>query len=123
LTDNVFTPELVKILQGGTIQTETTGEEPNVVTKIVGYTPPAVDAADDLRGEVFDLCAYSAEYDAAGQIVKYEKITYPNCTGDPVVLNSEDGVFRAPEYTITSMPSNGQAPYTLAYVTELPAVS
>lgn len=47
---------------------------------------------------------------------------YPNCQGQPVALSSEDGVFRAPEYTITSAPDKGQAPYEIAYVKELPDV-
>ena len=64
--------------------------------------------------------AYTAQYDASGQIVKYEKITYPNCQGVPLAFGSEDGVFRAPEYTINSAPRNGEPPYQLTYVKQLP---
>ena len=109
LTDNVFIPELVKIFQGGTI--EGTG------TSLV-YTPPV--AGSDEKGEVFEIDFYSAEYDASGQIVKYEKITYPNCQGTPITINTEDGAFRLPEYTINSAPKTGQAPYTISYVESLP---
>jgi hypothetical protein len=115
LTDNVFNPELVKILQGGTIKYDS--EEP---TKVVGYTPPVVGSTD--KGQVFDLNAYSAIYDAAGIIQGYEKIKYPNCQGVPIALNSEDGVFRASEYTINSAPTNGQAPYDMDIVKTLPTV-
>lgn len=112
LTDNVFTPELVKMLQGGTITTDPqTG-------KITKYTPPV--AGSDEKGEVLILSAYSAVYNAAGQIVEYEKITYPNCTGVPIAFQSEDGVFRTPEYTINSAPDNGEAPYEIEYVSSLP---
>ncbi|MDY6416172.1 MAG: hypothetical protein SPK83_04900 [Succinivibrio dextrinosolvens] len=110
LTDNVFTPELVKILQGGTI-TETGG----VVT---GYTPPV--AGSNEKGSLFTLKAYSAQYNAAGTITRYECIAYPNCQGVPVAFNSEDGTFRAPEYTINSAPDIGEAPYTITYVNSLP---
>ena len=110
LTDNVFTPEIVKILQGG----EITGEDETLV-----YTPPV--AGSGAKGEVFELDAYSAEYDASGQIVKYEKITYPNCQGTPVAINTEDNVFRIPEYVINSAPKTGEAPYKISYVTELPS--
>lgn len=113
LTDNVFNPELVKILQGGTIKYDS-GEP----TKVVGYTPPVVGSTD--KGQVFDLNAYSAIYDAAGIIQGYEKIKYPNCQGVPIALNSEDGVFRASEYTINSAPTNGQAPYDMDIVKTLP---
>lgn len=116
LTDNVFNPELVLVLQGGTIQYDTTD-----TTKIIGYTPPVAGSSD--KGETFRLNVYSAQYNAAGQIVQYEKITYPNCQGVPVAFSSEDGAFRAPEYTINSAPSTGEAPYTITYVAELPVLT
>lgn len=109
LTDNVFIPELVKILQGGTL----TGTGTSMT-----YTPPVAGSGE--KGEVFELDAYSAEYDASGQIVKYEKITYPNCQGTPISINTEDDVFRVPEYTINSAPKSGEAPYKISYVEQLP---
>ena len=194
LTDNVFAPEEVKILQGGTIQNATkytftcpsvgqaTGsyyikagddyisftlasalEEDDtivytdtgtlVVTKgglssslaytsgttvpgtgsqltvtsatdtatIKSYTPPAVGSGT--KGEIFSLVVYSAQYNAAGDIVQYEKITYPNCQGVPVAFSSEDGVFRTPEYTINSAPNSDQPPYYLEYVASLPQLA
>lgn len=188
LTDNVFIPELVLLLQGGTIHfgvkhkvtvseeklaagnyyinttignviftleeelvagkiitfDEYTGmltvdgiehpyevsniiaDEKEIVTEkettqdIVGYEPPVAGSSD--KGEPFVLNCYSAQYDEAGNIVRYEKISYPNCTGTPVNMDSEDGAFRAPEYTINSAPSKGQAPYKLVYVKNLPTV-
>lgn len=116
LTDNVFNPELVMVLQGGTIKYDSQDQ-----TKIVGYVPPVVGSAD--KGKVFKLNAYSAQYNAAGQIVQFEKITYPNCTGVPVAFGSEDGVFRAPEYTINSAPDTGEAPYEISYVAALPELT
>ena len=123
LTDNVFNPELVQVLQGGTIKywtsTEHTTEgDTDAGFGISSYTPPVAGSAD--KGKVFKLNAYSANYDASGQIVQYEKITYPNCQGTPVALNSEDGAFRAPEYTINSAPKSNEAPYVITYVDELP---
>ena len=113
LTDNVFTPEIVKILQGGTIKYDQTD-----VTKIVGYTPPVV--GSDTQLAPFEVEAYSARYNAAGQIIGYEQIIYPNCKGEPIALNSENDVFRAPEYTIDSAPTSGQAPYDINYIDSLP---
>lgn len=109
LTDNVFIPELVKILQGGTVKG--TGDT-------LTYTPPVAGSTD--KGQVFELDCYSAQYDASGQIVRYEKITYPNCQGTPVAMSSEDDVFRVPEYTINSAPKEGEAPYKISYVKTLP---
>lgn len=126
LTDNVFNPEMVKILQGGTVQYWGEAAHSTKVTTDAGfgvasYAPPVAGSAD--KGEVFTLRAYSAIYDAAGLIKGYEKITYPNCQGVPVALNSQDNVFRAPEYTINSAPKENEAPYTIEYVDELPSVS
>ncbi len=115
LTDNVFNPELVVALQGGTI----TYDEVET-TKVTGYKPPVAGSA--AYTESFTLNAYSAQYNAAGQIVNYEKISYPNCVGTPVAFSSEDGTFRAPEYTINSAPDTGQAPYEITYVDTLPVL-
>ena len=115
LTDNVFNPELVLVLQGGTIVYDQ--QDPN---KIVSYTPPVAGSSD--KGEKFTLNAYSAQYNAAGTIVRYEKISYPNCQGDPVAFGAEDGAFRAPEYTIQSAPNTGEAPYTITYVDARPVL-
>lgn len=113
LTDNVFNPELVLVLQGGTINYDSVE-----TSKIIGYTPPVSGSSD--TGKTFKLNAYSAQYNAAGMIVQFEKITYPNCTGVPVAFGSEDGVFRAPEYTINSAPNTGEPPYKITYVDALP---
>ena len=53
--------------------------------------------------------------------MKYEKITYPNCQGTPITINTEDGVFRLPEYVINSAPKTGEAPYSISYVKALPS--
>lgn len=123
LTDNVFNPELVQVLQGGKIkywtsEEHTTEGDADAGFGISSYTPPVAGSTD--KGKVFKLNAYSANYDASGQIVQYEKITYPNCQGTPVALSSEDGAFRAPEYTINSAPKSNEAPYVITYVDELP---
>lgn len=91
--------------------------------QIASYTPPV--AGQKLTLPVFELCAYSAINDASGLTVGYEKITYPNCTGEPIELDSEDNKFRSPEYTITSAPDKGQAPYKIEYIgkDDLPVVA
>lgn len=126
LTDNVFAPELVKMLQGGTIKywtsadKDTTGTSPTEFG-IAGYDPPTTGSGD--KGKVFKLHAFSAQYDTSGLVVQYEKITYPNCQGVPVAFGSEDGVFRAPEYTINSAPKSSESPYSITYVDALPTTS
>lgn len=126
LTDNVFNPEMVKILQGGTIKYWFNAEHGSEIDTDAGfgvasYKPPVAGSAE--KGTVFKLHAYSSIYNAAGIITGYEKISYPNCQGTPVFLNTEDGAFRAPEYTINSAPTEDEAPYEITYVDELPTVT
>ena len=125
LTDNVFIPELVKILQGGIIkywadEDKTTEGAEDKGFGVSRYTPPMAGSRE--KGEVFVSKAYSAIYNAAGVVTGYECISYPNCQGIPVSFSSEDGVFRAPEYTINSAPDKGQAPYEITYLKELPTL-
>lgn len=115
LTDNVFNEKLVKLLQGGTV-TYNSGN-----TGLMKYVPPA--AGSGTEGEMFKLSAYSAIYNAAGVLTGYEKITYPNCKGTPIAFNTEDGAFRASDYTINSAPAEGEPPYELEIVAELPTVA
>lgn len=117
LTDNVFNPELLVILQGGTITYNTPNNASSGVAK---YEPPV--AGSDAHHVPFALNMYSAVYDAAGLIVGYEKTTFPNCQGTPWSPQSEDGIWRVAEYTINSAPKKGEAPYIIEYVDELPAV-
>lgn len=128
LTDNVFNPEIVQILQGGTVKywadaEHTSAGEEDTGNGVAKYTPPTAGSTD--KGKPFTLCAYSAIYNAAGVITGYEKITYPNCQGMPVTFNSQDGVFRAPEYTINTAPKEDEAPYDMDFIgpDDLPKVT
>ena len=119
LTDNVFNPEVVKLLQGGSIlywsnSAHSATQATDAGYGVAQYTPPVAGSTD--KGEICVLMAYSAIYNAAGIITGYERITYPNCTGTPIALSAEDNVFRAPEYTIYSAPNTGEAPYTIDYI-------
>lgn len=115
LTDNVFNDKVVMIVQGGKVEY---AEDDKTFKK---YTPPVVGSKE--KGEIFMLNAYSAIYNAAGVLTGYEKISYPNCQGVPISLSSEDGSFRVSEYTINSAPAEGEAPYEIEIVTELPILS
>lgn len=123
LHDNVFNPQLVKVLQGGIIlywqdEEHTIMDEEETAFGVAKYTPPVAGSAE--KGEIFTFNTYSAIYNAAGVITGYEKTMYPNCQGVPVAFNSEDGAFRAPEYTINSAPDEGEAPYEMTWVDTLP---
>lgn len=111
LTDNVFNDRLVQMLQGGTIKYDAGGN-------FIGYTPPVAGSKE--KGKVFRTRVYSAIYNAGGILTGYERITYPNCQGQPIAFGSEDGTFRASDYTIDSAPANGEAPYDIDIVSDLP---
>lgn len=126
LTDNVLIPELVKMLQGGTIKYwKDSGQSAVTDTDarfgVASYTPPVAGSEGKVKEGVLSI--YSAIYDAAGLITGYEKCEYPNCKGVPVAFNVVDGEFRAPEYTINSAPKTGEAPYTITYLKELPELT
>lgn len=123
LHDNVFNPQLVKVLQGGKVlywqdEEHTEMDEEETPFGVAKYTPPLAGSAE--KGEIFTFNTYSAIYNAAGIITGYEKTMYPNCQGVPVAFNSEDGAFRAPEYTIISAPDEGEAPYEITWIENLP---
>lgn len=114
LTDNVFNDKLVEILQGGTVlRNAITGE-------LEGYKPPVAGSGE--KGKLFKLNVYSAIYNEAGILTGYEKIIYPNCQGTPFAFSSEDGTFRASDYTINSAPANGESPYEMYIVQDIPHV-
>ena len=125
LTDNVFIPELMTVLQGGIIKyyADDAGEsesDTDMGYGVKSYTPPVAGSSE--KGKPFTLNAYAAIYNAAGIIEGYEKISYPNCQGTPVSVSSEDNVFRVSEYTINSAPKTGEAPYIITYPKKLPEV-
>lgn len=113
--DNAFLPEVVKVLQGGTIVMDT--ETP---TKFKSYTPLAV--GEEPNSTPFDLEVYIANYNESGDIVNYSKVSYPHCVGDPIDMDTENDKFFAPKYTIISTPAKGTAPYVLEDVDALPNV-
>lgn len=116
LTDNVFNPELVQILQGGTITYDTT-----VPTKFRSYTPPVSGSSE--HGVPFTLKTYSVHYDSAGVILGYVMMTYPNCQGQPLSFGAQADTWNAPSYTISSAPSTGDPAYEMEYVDSLPTIT
>ena len=114
VTDNVFAPEIVKFIQGGEFEVDEHGN-------FESYTAPV--AGEEVKLDKFDFNIYTAQRDVAGDIVSYIKVGFPNCSGKPVNIKLENGAFFAPEYTIISAPSTGDAPYTITAVEELPTLT
>ena len=114
VTDNVFAPEIVKFIQGGEFEVDELGN-------FKSYNAPLT--GEEVKAEKFDFNIYTAQRDVAGDIVSYIKVAFPNCAGKPVNIKLENGTFFAPEYTIISAPSTGEAPYTITAVEELPVLT
>lgn len=114
LTDNMTVLDLAKAVQGGTILRDEAG-------KIVKYVPPVVGEEETAQTK-YTVDVYSAVMDSSGEIVKYEKITYKHCTGQPFAYNAKDDEWRSAQYVLLSLPKQGEPPYAVEYVEELPEV-
>lgn len=112
--DNLMSPELLLVLQGGTIEKDTDGS-------FKSYSAPATGAADNRTK--FDCNIYTAEVSTDGDTGRYLKVTYPDCYGSSVPLTFQDGVYFTNSYTIKSRPAKGSSPYTVTFVDELPTVT
>lgn len=113
LTDNMTVLDLAKAVQGGVILRDEQG-------KIVKYTPPLV--GEESSQEKYTVEVYSACMDSSGEIIKYEKTTYKHCTGQPFAYNAKDDEWRSAQYVLVSLPKQGEPPYEIDYVDELPEV-
>ena len=111
LIDNLFTPEVLCLLQGGTIQTGTDG-------KFRKYLPPIV--GEDVVKVKFDMEIYSAIIENDGETGEYLKTVYYNCVGQNKPLSFKDDEYFVAEYGIQSRPASGERPYDFEVVTGLP---
>lgn len=111
--ENSFTPELFALINGGTVTFEEDG------TTFKSYDPPAI--GDEEERVKFDLTTFSTNYNEAGDIVGYTKITYYYCQGTISGYSQEDDSFFAPEFVITSTPPRGAKPYKIEVVKALPS--
>lgn len=112
MKDNVFSPQVIKLLQGGTFSVDHEGN-------FTGYEAPK--CGEEYTPETFDFAMYTAQRDASGAIKQYAKITFPNAVGKPVAIGFEENTFFAPEYEMVSTPANSQSPYTITTMAELPS--
>lgn len=115
LSDNVFNPELLQIIQGGEITYDSDGNFKKYISPVIG---------DEYNPVPFTLNAYSAQYDTTGLAVSYIKYVYTNCTGSPISFSAQDDTFATPEYTIKSAPAEGESSLNIERikVDELPVL-
>ncbi len=111
--DNMFLPEVAKIVQGGEITYDENGDFKSYTPSPAGQ-PPNVDP--------FTVDIYTEETDTSGTALRYIKLSLPNGKGQPIEFTIEDENFFAPKYKITTAPNAGEAPYTITVVDELPTI-
>ncbi len=111
--DNMFLPEVVALLQGGTVVKDENG-------KFLSYTPVVAGAAPNLDSFAVDI--YTEETDTSGEVLGYVKLSLPNGKGEPVELGFEDDKFFSAKYVIKTYPATGMPPYIIETVDELPVV-
>ena len=114
LSQAVMSPEVLAIVDGGTLTT--TGSEGQ--EKVTKYTPPVVGAP--VVRKKFTLKVYTEEKDADGETLGYQCFAYKGCKGRPVNYTFKDGEFMVPQYTVKSRVKKGVAPYELDFLEELP---
>ena len=110
--DNVMSPEVMQVVQGGTIEYDS---ETRAFKK---YEPPAIGTKPNLTA--FDVIVYSEIVGDDGATGEYAKFTFPNCKGGNVPVNLKDGEYYSNEYKVKSRPAIGQKPYILEIVNILP---
>lgn len=108
--DNVFTPDLLADIQGGTV-TKATEKFSKYVAPNVGGMPVT---------SAFEFIAYVEIVGDDGATGEYLKYTFPNCKGSFISPNFKDGEYYANEYTIKSRPALNTSLYTVDLVSELP---
>ncbi len=111
--DNMFLPEVVALLQGGTVIKDEDGN-------FLSYTPVVAGEAPNL--DSFSVDIYTEETDTSGEILRYVRLSLPNGKGEPVELGFEDDKFFSVKYVIKTSPPSGLPPYVIETVDQLPVV-
>lgn len=107
--DGNVIPEILALVDGGTWDSDTKK-----------YTAPLI--GTEVKRTMFDMDIYTSNRDTSGAATNYLKWSFPNCKGKPVSISAKDDDFSKSKYKIESRAGNGQAPFTVEVVEELPTV-
>lgn len=113
--------EILALVDGGTLETETVeeGEPPVEIIRVKGYNAPIV--GTPVKRTPFTTKIYAAEKDVDGEDKSYVCFNYMHCKGTPVNYSIQDGQFFAPELNLKSRPKMGESPVSIEFLDELPA--
>lgn len=111
LTDNAFSPELIEVVDGGTLQYDAVE-----TTKVIGYVPPK--STDVANRKEFSLTLYCEEKE--GETVKqYVKYTFPKCKGRPIGISLKEEEFAVQQFNVIAYETETEPCYKWDYVTSL----
>ena len=111
LTDMLCHPEVVALVDGGVV----TNDAGN---KFKSYAAPV--AGKETVKTTFTLDVYCENRGTGTDVLGYQKLSFPGCTGKPVEWSIKDGEFFAPKFSIRNAPAVGQSPMSMEVVTQLP---
>lgn len=100
LVNNTFCPELLSLIDGGTIETDGDG-------KFSKYSSPVVGEVTQRKNLTISL--YTEEVDCDGETTEYFKFTFKHAKGKPVEYSLKDGEFFVPELTLRSRAKTGES--------------
>jgi len=113
LTDNTLIPEVLAIVDGGSLRFDEVETE-----QVLGYDGPV--SGLTVSRTLFTLNLFTEEKDADGDTLQYAKLSFMHCKGKPVSWALKDGEFFVPEFTITARPKTGEKAITVDFMDTLP---
>lgn len=105
LTDNTFSPELLALVDGGTLV--------KAVDVVTGYTPPkSVDAISRKEFELILVC----EEKIGENVNQFVKYTFPKCKGKPVGISLKGEEFAVQQFNIDAAETSTDPWYKWDYI-------
>lgn len=110
LVNNTFCPELLALIDGGTVETDDDGN-------FVRYSSPVVGEVTTRKSLTVSL--YTEEVDCDGETNEYFRFTFKHAKGKPVEYSIKDGEFFVPELTLRSRAKTGESSVDVETVSAL----
>lgn len=110
LVNNTFCPELLALVDGGTVTADEDGT-------FKSYASPVVGQVTERKNLTVSL--YTQEVDCDGGTVEYIKFTFKHAKGKPVEYSIKDGEFFVPELTLRSRAKTGESSAEVAVLKSL----
>lgn len=110
LVNNTFSPELLALIDGGTVYMD-------LDDNFSRYKAPVVGTVTERKNLTISL--YTEELDCDGETLEYMKFTFKHAKGTPVEYSLKDGEFFVPEMTLRSRAKTGESSVEVSVLSEL----